>query len=107
MTFSSEDAKLLCEYEQKFFDMIVKTYDMLEQLDEARDEEFWRVFDLIEAAYFEIKTAEKNYFEILTREGGTANGCSLHHELEHGLYCLDEKYAAIEDKVKRFSLKTL
>jgi hypothetical protein len=101
-----EDAKLLSKYENKFFDMIIKTYDMLEQLDEVRDEEFWRVFDLIEAAYFEIKTALKNYFEILIKNGGTVKGCALVHEFEHGVYCFDEKYTAIEDKVKRFSLKT-
>jgi hypothetical protein len=107
MTTTTEDAKLLGEYEQKFFDMVIKTYNMLEELDEARDEEFWRVFDLLEAAYFEIKTAEESYFELLTRDGETAHGCSLHHELEYGIYRLDEKYAAIQDKVKRFSLKTL
>jgi len=105
MTMTIEDAKLLCEYENKFFDMIIKTYEMLGQLDEARDEEFWRVFDLIEAAYFEIKTAQKNYFEILLKNGGTVKGCALIHEFEHGVYCFDEKYNAIEDKVKRFSLK--
>ena len=107
MTTDYQDAKLLGEYEQKFFDMVIKTYDMLEQLDEARDEEFWRVFDILEAAYFEIKTAEESYFELLTREGETAHGCSLHHEFDYGIYRLDEKYAAIKDKVKRFSLKTL
>lgn len=105
MTMTIEDAKLLSKYEDKFFDTIIKTYDMLGQLDEVRDEEFWRVFDLIEAAYFEIKTAQKNYFEILLKNGGTVKGCALVHELEHGVYCFDEKYNAIEDKVKRFSLK--
>ncbi len=104
---SIEETKLLCQYEDKFFDMIIKTYDMLDQLDEARDEEFWRVFDLLEAAYFEIKTAQKNYFEILIKNGGTVKGCALVHEFEHGLYCFDEKYNAIEDKVKQFSLKEL
>lgn len=105
MTMTIEDAKLLSKYEDKFFDTIIKTYDMLGQLDDVRDEEFWRVFDLIEAAYFEIKTAQKNYFEILLKNGGTVKGCALVHELEHGVYCFDEKYNAIEDKVKRFSLK--
>jgi hypothetical protein len=102
---SIEETKLLCQYEDKFFDTITKTYDMLATLDEARDEEFWRVFDLLEAAYFEIKTAQKNYFEILLKNGGTVKGSALVHEFEHGIYCFDEKYNAIEDKVKRFSLK--
>jgi len=107
MNMSSEDAKLLCKYEEKFFHTITTAYTMLTTLDEARDEEFWSVFDFLEAAYFEIKTAQKNYFEILLKNGGTVMGSALVYELEHGLYCYDEKYRAIEDKVKRFSLKEL
>jgi len=107
MTNNNQDAMLLGEYEHKFIDMVIKTYDIIEELDRARDEEFWVLFDLLEAAYFEIEATKNNYYDLLTRDGGTAHGCSLNYEFDYGVYCLDEKYAAIKDKVKRFTLKTM
>jgi hypothetical protein len=97
-------AELLGEYENRFINMVVETYNMLEDLDKVKnDEEFWNVFEVIEAAYLEFNSAKKNYFELLTKDGGSVEGCSLIHEFENGMQCLDEKYYAIEDTVKEIS----
>lgn len=82
----------------------METYNMLEDLDKVKnDEEFWNVFEVIEAAYLEFNSAKKNYFELLTKDGGSVEGCSLLEEFENGVYSLDEKYYAIEDTVKDIS----
>jgi hypothetical protein len=88
---------LLGEYENKFTKGVLDTYYMLCELEDVRtDEQFWKVFGRIEAAYNECEIAKKNYFELLTRDGGTAEGCSLLYEFHEGMYCLDEKYYEIE-----------
>lgn len=95
---------LISGYEKITIDGIIKTYDMLEEIDKVKnDEEFWEVFYHIEASYRDIEESMKNYFDLLKRTGGTVKNCSLVHELEHGLYCLDEKYRAIFEIVERFS----
>ena len=82
----------------------METYDMLEDLDKVKsDEEFWNIFEVIEAAYLEFNSIKKNYFELLTKDGGSVEGCSLLHEIEYGVHCLDVKYYAIEDTVKEIS----
>ena len=104
MTTDYQDAKLLAEYENRFIHMVMETYNMLEDLDKVKnDEEFWNVFEVIEAAYLEFNSAKKNYFELLTKDGGSVEGCSLLDEFENGVYSLDEKYYAIEDTVKEIS----
>lgn len=107
MNTINEDSKLLVEYEQKFIDMVIKTYDIVHELDKARDEEFWILFDILEAAYFEIENTKKKYYAILTKDGQSAKGCSLEHEYNYGIYCIDEKYSVIKDKVELFSLKPM
>jgi hypothetical protein len=92
---------LIGDYEAKFINMVMETYDMLKELDEVKsDEEFWNVCEVIEAAYLEFESVKKNYFELLTRDGGSADGCSLIHEFENGIYCLNEKYSAIKDIIE-------
>lgn len=104
MSNDNQDAKLLAEYENRFIHMVMETYNMLEDLDKVKnDEEFWNVFEVIEAAYLEFNSAKKNYFELLTKDGGSVEGCSLLEEFENGVYSLDEKYYAIEDTVKDIS----
>ena len=104
MSNNYQYAKLLGEYENRYINMVVETYDMLKDLDKVKsDEEFWNVFEVIEAAYLEFNSAKKNYFELLTKEGGSVEGCSLLHEIEYGMHCLDVKYYAIEDTVKEIS----
>ena len=104
MTTDYQEAKLLAEYENRFIHMVIETYDMLKQLDKVKsDKEFWNVFEVIEAAYLEFNSAKKNYFELLTKDGGSVEGCSLIDEFENGTYSLDEKYYAIEDTVKEIS----
>lgn len=104
MSNDNQDAKLLAEYENRFIHMVMETYNMLEDLDKVKnDEEFWNVFEVIEAAYLEFNSAKKNYFELLTKDGGSVEGCSLLDEFENGVYSLDEKYYAIEDTVKDIS----
>jgi hypothetical protein len=85
-------------YEKKFIDGVMHTYYLLCDLEDVKtDEQFWKLFDDIEASYNEFETAKKNYFELLTKNGGTVEGCSLLYELHEGMYCLDEKVYEIED----------
>lgn len=85
-------------YEKKFVDGVMHTYYLLCDLEDVKtDEQFWKLFDDIEASYNEFETAKKNYFELLTKDGGTVEGCSLLYELNEGMYCLDEKVYEIED----------
>ena len=71
---------------------------MLKELDEAKsDEEFWNLCEVIEAAYLEFDSAKRNYFELLTKEGITVEGCILIDEFENGL---TEKYSAIKDVIE-------
>ena len=89
--------KLIGDYEKKFIDGVIDTYYMLCDLDDvSSDEQFWKLFNAIEASYNEYETAKKNYFELLTRDGGTAKGCSLLYEINEGIYCLDQKIDEIE-----------
>ena len=95
---------LIGGYEKITIDGIIKTYDMLEEIDKVKnDEEFWEVFYRIEASYRDIEESMNNYFDLLKRTGGTVKGSSLVHEFEHGLYCLDEKYRLIVQIVEQFS----
>jgi hypothetical protein len=85
------------QHEKKFIDGVMHTYYLLCDLEDVKtDEQFWKLFDDIEASYNEFETAKKNYFELLTKDGGTAEGCSLLYELHEGIYCLDEKVEEIE-----------
>ena len=89
--------KLIGDYEKKFVDGVMDTYYMLCDLEDvSSDEQFWKLFSAIEASYNECETAKKNYFELLTKDGGTAEGCSLLYEIHEGMYCLDEKINEIE-----------
>jgi len=95
---------LIGGYEKITIDGINKTYDMLEELDKVKnDEEFWEIFNRIEASYRDIEESMTNYFDLIKRTGGNPKNCSLVHELEHGLYCLDEKYRAITYIVEQYS----
>jgi hypothetical protein len=107
MSTINEDTKLLAQYEAKFVDMVIRTYDIVNELDRARDEEFWILFDFLEAAYIKIENTKDKYYAILTKDGQSAKGCSLEDEFNYGIYGIDEKYSAIKDKVKRFSLKPM
>lgn len=99
-----QDAKIIGEYEQKFYDMVTETYEMLKELDTVTsDEEFWNIFEVIEAAYLEFESTKKIYFDLLTRDGGSAEGCSLLDEFSHGIYCIDEKYDTIKDTIKEIN----
>ena len=92
---------LIAGYEQIFINRVLKTYPMLKELDEVKnDEEFYELFYRIEEAYLEIESVKKKYYDLLTRDGGTAYGCSLQHEFEYGVDCIQEKYNAMEDTVK-------
>ena len=85
------------QYEKKFIDGVMHTYYLLCDLEDVKtDEQFWKLFDDIEASYNEFEAAKKSYFELLTRDGGTADDCSLLYELHEGIYCLDEKVEDIE-----------
>jgi hypothetical protein len=100
----SDSSMLVGKYEMMTIDGIIKTYDMLAELDDVKnDEELSEVVDRIKISYRDIEESMKNYFDLLKRTGGTVKNCSLVHELEHGLYCLDEKYRAIFEIVERFS----
>ena len=104
MSNKNQDAALLGEYENRYIHMVMETYDMLEELDTVKnDAEFWNIFEVIEAAYLEFNSVKKNYFDLLTKDGGSVEGCSLLYEIENGMYCLDVKYYAIEDTVKELS----
>ena len=93
----SSISKLIGDYEKKFVDGVMDTYYMLCDLEDvSSDEQFWKLFNAIEASYNECETAKKNYFELLTRDGGTVEGCSLLYEIHEGMYCLDEKINEIE-----------
>jgi len=95
---------LIGGYEKITIDGINKTYDMVEDLNKVKnDEEFWEIFNRIEASYRDIEESMTNYFDLIKRTGGTVKNCSLVHELEHGLYCLDEKYRAITNIVEQYS----
>jgi len=89
---------LIGDYEARFINMVMETYDMLKELDEVKsDEEFWSVCEVIEAAYLEFDSAKRNYFELLTKEDITVEGCILIDEFENGL---TEKYSAIKDVIE-------
>lgn len=92
------------KYEMMSIDGIIKTYDMLEELDKVKnDEELKEVFNRIKVSYLNINESMNNYFKIVKVMGGTAKNSSLVDELENGLYCLDEKYSAIVDVVEQYS----
>ena len=95
---------LIGGYEKIAIDGINNTYDMLEELNKVKnDEEFWEVFYRIETSYRDIEESITNYFVLIKRTGGTVKGCSLLHEFEYGIYCLDEKYRAITNIVEQYS----
>ena len=92
---------LIGGYEKIFVNRVLKTYHMLKELDDVKnEEEFYELFYRIEEAYLEIESAKKKYYDLLIRDGGTAYGCSLQHEFEYGVDCIDEKYNAIKDTVR-------
>ena len=100
----SDSSMLVGKYEMMTIDGIIKTYDMLAELDDVKNEgELSEVVNRIKISYRDIEESMKNYFDLLKKMGGTVKNCSLVHELEHGLYCLDEKYRAIFEIVERFS----
>lgn len=100
----SESSMLVGKYEMMITDGIIKTYDMLAELDDVKnDEELSEVVNRIKASYLDIEESMNNYFKLLKKMGGTAKNSSLVHEFEHGLYCLDEKYRAIVQIVEQFS----
>ena len=100
----SDLSMLSGKYEMMTIDGIIKTYDMLEELDKVKnDEELKEVFNRIKASYLNINESMNNYFKIVKVMGGTAKNSSLVDELENGLYCLDEKYRAIVDVVEQYS----
>ena len=95
---------LIGGYEKITIDGIIKTYDMLADLDEVmNDEELSEVVNRIKIYYLDIEESMKNYFDLVKRTGGTVKNSSLVHEFEHGLYCLDEKYRLIVQIVEQFS----
>jgi hypothetical protein len=94
----------LHEYESQFINGVNQTYELLKEVDEVKnDTEFWKMYRRIEAGFFELDTARRNYYAELKNNGGDPENCSLTHELEHGLYLLDEKYLAIQEKMEELS----
>jgi hypothetical protein len=90
----------LYEYEMEFVKGVHQTYDMLKDLDAVdNDADFWKVFGNIKTSFAEIETARRSYYAELKKNGGDIQDCSLTHELNNGLYLLDEKYMAIWDTV--------
>ena len=75
----------------KFIDLVNKTYDMLNANEKPH----------IKQAYLEIESVKNQYYNLLTKDGGTAHGCYLNYEFEYGLYCLEDKYLAIKDIAER------
>jgi DNA repair ATPase RecN len=99
------DLSMLCgKYEMMTIDNINKTYDMLAELDDVKnDEELSEVVNRFKASYRDIEESMNNYFKLLKKMGGNPKHCSLVDELENGLYCLDEKYRAITNIVEQYS----
>jgi hypothetical protein len=87
----------LHEYETQFINGVNQTYEILKELDDlTNDDDFWKVFGNIKTGFAEIENARRGYYSIL---GGDTEKCSLTHELNNGLYCLDEKYLAILENI--------
>jgi hypothetical protein len=87
----------ISEYEAKFIKGVNQTYEMLKELDDVtNDDDFWKMFGNINTGFAEIENARRGYYTIL---GGDTENCSLTHELNNGLYCLDEKYLAILEHI--------
>jgi DNA repair ATPase RecN len=100
----SDSSMLVGKYEMMTIDNIIKTYDMLAELDDVKnDEELSEVVNRIKASYLDIEESMNNYFKLLKKMGGNPKNSSLVHEFEHGLYSLDEKYRAIVQIVEQFS----
>jgi DNA repair ATPase RecN len=100
----SDDQLLIGQYEIMTIDNINKTYDMLAELDDVKnDEELREVVNRFKASYRDIEESMNNYFKLLKKMGGNPKHCSLVDELENGLYCLDEKYSSIVQIVEQFS----
>jgi len=100
----SEASVLIGQYEMMTIDNINKTYDMLAELDDVKnDEELSEVVNRFKASYLDIEESMNNYFKLLKKMGGTAKNSSLVDEIENGVYCLDEKYRAIVQIVEQFS----
>jgi hypothetical protein len=94
----------LHDYESQFINGVNQTYELLKEVDEVKnDTEFWKVYRRIEVGFFELDTARRNYYAELKNSGGDMENCSLTHELKHGLYLLDEKYLAIQEKMEELS----
>ena len=100
----SDSSMLVGKYEMMTIDGIIKTYDMLAELDDVKnDEELSEVVNRIKISYRDIEESMNNYFKLLKKMGGTAKNSSLVDEIENGVYCLDEKYRAIVQIVEQFS----
>ena len=100
----SDSSMLVGKYEMMTIDGIIKTYDMLVELDDVKnDEELSEVINRIKISYRDIEESMNNYFKLLKKMGGNPKNCSLVDELENGVYCLDEKYRAIFEIVEQFS----
>jgi hypothetical protein len=94
----------LHEYETQFINGVNQTYEILKELDEVNnDDDFWKVYRRIEVGFYELETAMRNYYTELTKDGGDIEDCSLTHELYHGLYLLNDKYLAIQEKMEELS----
>ena len=101
MSSDSYNMILIGGYEQMFIKLVLNTYPMLKDLDTVKnDEEFYELFSRIEDAYIDIESVKEKYYDLLTRDGGNAKHCSLHHEMEQGFDFLWEKYNAIKDIIQ-------
>ena len=80
-----------------FINRVLNTYPLLKEFDEVgndpkSDGKFYTLLCRIESQYLDIENAKNKFYDLLTRDGGTAHSSSLHHELE-------EKYRAIQEKI--------
>lgn len=88
----------------QFINGVNQTYEMLNELDEVQnDDDFWRVFGNIKTGFDQLDHALKSYYAELKKDGGDTENCSLTYEINHGIYNIDGKFAAIIDKIAEIS----
>ena len=90
----------MCYYNE-VIETIKDTYPMLRRFYklETGSLQSIELYQEIETRYKKIEAARVNYYTLLKKQGGDPQSCWLTDELENGLYCLDEKYKAIEDLI--------
>jgi len=94
----------ISEYEAKFIQGVLDTYEMLKTLDDVKnDDDFWKVFGDIKACFNELEAAATTYYAELKKDGGDTENCSLSYEFNNGIYNLYDKYWTIVDTIAQIS----